>query len=37
MIKQRKDAGKCRHKKEKATQEKITIQLKEIKLKVPVK
>ena len=37
MIKQRKDAGTCRDKKEKATKEKMTIQLEEINLKVPVK
>ena len=33
MIQQRKDAGICRNKKEKATQEKITIQLQEINQK----
>ena len=33
MIKQRKDAGTCKDKKKKATQEKITIKLEEINLK----
>ena len=34
MIKQKKDVGTCREKKEKATQETITIQLEEINQKV---
>ena len=34
MIKQRKEAGKCRNKKEKATQQKITLKLEEINQKV---
>ena len=37
MIKQRKDAGICWDKKEKVTQEKITIQLNEINQKVLAK
>ena len=37
MIKQRKDAETCRDKKEKVTEEKITIQLEEINQKVLVK
>ena len=37
MIKERKDAGTCRDKKAKATQEKITIQLDEINQKVLAK
>ena len=37
MIKQRKDAGTCRDKKEKATQEKGTIKLEEINQNVLVK
>ena len=37
MIKQKKDSGICRNKKEKATQEKITVQLEEINQKVLVK
>ena len=37
MIKQKKDAGICRNKKERATQEKITVQLEEIYQKVLVK
>ena len=37
MIKQRKDAGICRNKKEKATQEKITIPLEETSQKVLAK
>ena len=37
MIKQRKNTGKCRDKKEKAIQEKITIQLEEINQKVLAK
>ena len=37
MIKQKKDAGICGFKKEKATQEKLTIKLKEIYQKVLVK
>ena len=36
MIKQKKDTGTCRDKKEKATQEKITIQIEEINQKVLV-
>ena len=37
MIRQRKDAGTCRNKKEKTTQEKIAIQLEEINLKALAK
>ena len=37
MIKQAKDAGICRNKKEKATQEKITIKLDEINQKILTK
>ena len=37
MIKQRKDAGICRNRKEKTTQEKITIELEEINQKVLAK
>ena len=37
MIKQRKEAGTCRDKKEKATQGKITIQVEEINQKVLAK
>ena len=37
MIKQKKDAGICWYKKEKATREKITVQLEEINQKVLVK
>ena len=37
MIKQKKDGGICRNKKEKATQEKITMQLEEINQKVLAK
>ena len=37
MIKQKKDAGICRNKKEKATQEKITVQVKEMNQKVLAK
>ena len=37
MVKQRKETGRCRDEKEKAIQEKITIQLEEINQKVQAK